>query len=158
MRRDHSDKDRLESAINSAYQSIGNASLESSPWLVQIIVIWMSGYLEVVCRNVLRNYITSRAHEDIVNYVNDDLDKFTNPKLSKIYLLFCRFNNVKADVLKKFIEDNEEIKNSIDSVVNLRNQVAHGRDITTTLGQVRPYFEDIKKFARKIEEVFPPKH
>ena len=45
------------------------------------------------------------------------------------------------------------IGESVNSIVSIRHQIAHGRSANISIGRVTQYFEDAKKLARKMENL-----
>lgn len=100
---------------------------------------------------ILIDYIEGRSSREIVNYITKRLDRFTNPKYSAIAQLVGLFNR---DWAKKLENDfDSRYKTTINSVVNLRNQLAHGENTPVSLPQIREYYADVKRFVALLHDV-----
>ena len=143
---------RLENAINSARDEARNLSDENQARLAQLMTVWASGYLEATCRDVLRTYADRRADSSVVRFVSRNLDRFNSPKMGNIIGLVRSFDEGRATELERFVEG--RIKESVNSLVGVRNQIAHGRSTDITVGRIVQQFEDAKKLAGKLEDLF----
>ena len=142
----------LENTISSARDEARNLSEGGRSWLAQLMTVWASGYLEATCRDVLRTYAEQRAEPSVARFVSRNLDRFSSPKMENILTLVRSFDKNRADDLEEFADGS--VKESVNSIVGLRNQIAHGRPTNVSVGRISQYFEDAKKFARKLETLF----
>lgn len=142
----------LENAINSARNEAGDLSDQNQARLAQLMTVWASGYLEATCRDVLRTYAEQRSDSSVTRFVSRNLDRFSSPRMENIVTLVRSFDKDRADELEKFAEGS--IKESVNSMVGLRNQIAHGRPTGITVGRIARQFEDAKKLAGKLEDLF----
>ena len=146
------DVQTLETSIDSAYREALELSDENQSRLAQLMTIWVSCYLEVICRDVLVTYAEKKSDESIAKFVDKNLQRMRSPKTGAILDLVGSFDKDRANRLKKFSEG--RIKESVDSVVNLRNQIAHGRSMNATIATVKAQFDDSRKLAEKLKELF----
>ena len=86
---------------------------------------------------------------NIQNYVTKQLSNFQNPPSGKISDLVGSFNQEWKRELNDTIEG--EIKDSIDSIVNIRNKVAHGEDLGITLSTIKNYYKNAVKLIIFLE-------
>jgi len=147
------DAKRLERAIDSARnEARTEIPDENRAWLAQIMTVWASGYLESVCRNELSAYASRKGgHPHVVNFVVKYINNFRNPNMGKILDLIRRFDSDLATQLEAHVDD--RIQESVNSIVGLRNLVAHGRQSTVTIARISEHFDNARKFARKLKEV-----
>ena len=147
------DSKRLETAIDSARDEAASSRLseENKAWLAQLMTVWASGYLEASCRYAVLAYTERRAHPTVVNFVSQSLNRFQNPKMENILTLVRGLDSNIADDLSKYADDS--IKESVNSIVGIRHQIAHGRSANISVGRITQYFEDAKKLARKMEDL-----
>ena len=146
------DSHLLENAINSARNEARDLSDENQARLAQLMTVWASGYLEATCRDVLRTYAEQRAEPSVARFVSLNLDRFSSPKMGNIIDLVRSFDKNRADELEKFADDG--VKESVNSIVGLRNNIAHGRPTDVSVGRIVQYFEDAKKLAGKLKDLF----
>ena len=142
----------LEIAIDSTYEAALGFSDENRSRLAQLMTIWVSGYLEVTCRDVLLTYTERRSDEAVVRFVGKQLQRTRSPNTEEILNLVRSFDEDRFIELKEFVRG--RIKESVDSVVHLRNQIAHGRSMDATIETVKAQFEDSRQLAGKLKELF----
>ena len=147
------DSKRLETAIESARNDAVSSQLSEANRvrLAQIMTIWASGYLEAMCRAAVLEYTRKRAQPKVVHFVSQSLDRLPNPSMDNILNLVRRLDSEVASDLDSFVDDS--IKESVNSIVGLRNRIAHGRFANISIGQITEYFDNARKFARKMEEL-----
>lgn len=142
----------LEIAIDSTYEAALEFSDENQSRLAQLMTIWISGYLEVTCRDVLLTYTEGKSDESVARFVSQNLQRMRSPNTEEILRLVRSFDENRANELKEFFQG--RIKESIDSVVHLRHQIAHGRSMNATIETVKTQFDDSKQLAEKLKELF----
>ena len=142
----------LETSIDSTYQEALELADENQFRLAQLMTIWVSGYLEVTCRDVLLTYTERKSDEAVARFVGQNLQRMRGPNTEEIFKLVRSFDKDRANELKEFFQG--RIKESVDGVVALRNQIAHGGPANTTIANVKTQFEDSKRLAGKLKELF----
>ncbi len=146
------DSDRLEAAIISAREEASELSIANQSRLAQLMTVWVSGYLEATCREVLRAYARNRADPQVYRFVSRNLERFANPNMQRIVDLVGSFDRDAARKLEEFADGS--IRDSVDGVVAQRHNIAHGRPSGTTIANVARQFEDAKKLAGKLKSLF----
>lgn len=153
------DAQTLESAIDSTYKEALRLADENQfradenqSRLVQLMTIWVSGYLEVTCRDVLLTYTERNSDEAVARFVSQNLQRMRSPNAEQILNLVRSFDEDRAKELKEFFHG--RIKESVDGVVALRNKIAHGGTADTTIANVKTQFDDSKQLAAKLKELF----
>ena len=146
------DSHRLEEAIGAARVEAGELSIENQSRLAQLMTIWGSGYLEAKCREILRRYVERHANPTVRRFVSQNLERFNNPKADKIFDLVRSFDKNKANQLEDFARGS--ISESVNGMIAQRHRIAHGRSTDTTVMRICQQFDDVKKFANKLENLF----
>ena len=147
------DSQTLEFTIESTSKDARSLSDENQSKLAQLMTVWISGYLEVTCRDVLLTYVEKTSDEGVARFVAQRLRRIRSPNVDEILKLVASFDKDRANELEKFIT-RKSIKESVDSVVALRNKIAHGTSVDTTIANVKNQFEDSKRLAGKLKELF----
>lgn len=106
------------------------------------LCVLVSGYLEESIQTIYREYSRSKSAPNVANYVESRLKGFQNPKIGKILGLTASFNKEWEQALENTI--NDEIKHAVDSIVNIRNKVAHGKDVGITPSRLGHYYKRAK--------------
>ncbi len=147
----HKHEKRLDSVFQRA---AAVADLEIRADLAKHLCVLVSGYLETSVYELLMHYTKLRSSEQVLSYVDSQLEWFMNAKTGKILDLFGSFNADWRQRLEAFIVD--EKKAAIDSTVDLRNQIAHGEWTGITLVRVQKYYASIKSVVREMEDICDP--
>lgn len=83
-------------------------------------------------------------------YVGSQLKWVQNPKAQVLLDLAGSFDATWQSKLATFIESNGR-KDAIDSIMNNRHLIAHGRDSAITIAQVDRHFRKIVEVLEEIE-------
>lgn len=138
--------------LNILYKRVKDFDEDSeiqSHW-VKYLCILSSGHIENSVRYIYGQYAENKSHENIANYINNNLRKFQNPTTEKIIKLTSAFSKEWGEELKKFIT--LEMETSINSIVGNRNNIAHGQSVTITYSSMKRYWENTIKVLEFIEE------
>lgn len=135
----HSQVMRLESLFKQTIECTDNLEMQSH-WAKYLCVL-TSGLLENAVKEYFVSFTKNRSHPYVINYVTNNLSGFTNPNTEKILTLAGSFNAQWRGDLKKYIEG--ERKDAINTIVNNRNNIAHGRHVGLTLDAMNNYFKKV---------------
>lgn len=103
--------------------------------------ILVAGFLENAISIVYTDFVSSAASDHVIQYSQYHLDRIQNPKSKKFMDTASLFKKEWGDGLKQYFEEHPECKEAIDSIMNTRNQVAHGRQTSISVHRVRDYLE-----------------
>ena len=122
-----------------------------------------SGYVELSVKTILRQYMESIIEQEVfdseqhvVSFVKIQLDRVLdpeqglNPRRKRILSVLSNFNEEWRKSIEHEIEG--ELGNSLDSIVNNRNKITHGKDVTLTLNELRSYFCNAQKVLKLVNE------
>ena len=90
----------------------------------------------------------------VVRFVESRLGRFQNANAKKIAQLVGSFSQPWKRELEDFYEEGG--KEAIDSVVALRNQIAHGTPVGLTYSRIKDYYEQIMAVIDHIGDRFCP--
>jgi hypothetical protein len=122
--------------------------------LTKHLCVLTAGFLEVTCREILSKYASKRCSPEISRFVRSILSDFHNPKVGKIQELLSEFDATKADHWISNLSDEEA--DAVDSIVNNRHQIAHGRSVGLSFTVFARYHFHAAKAVAAIENEFPP--
>ena len=108
----------------------------------------MSGFLEQALVELLLEHTRSWAAKSVHQYTEATLRRFTNAKTQKVIDLLGSFQIDWRKNLEAFLID--ERKAALDSIVDLRNTIAHGRSVGVTLNRVRTYYIAIQEVIDRV--------
>lgn len=66
-------------------------------------------------------------------------------KAKKICEILDTFSNDWKNLLEQELSENSQLKSSLDSLITLRNDIAHGQNGVASVSNVKQYFNDAKK-------------
>ena len=138
---------RLDHLFTKFDQLTGDAEIMAH-WSRYLCVL-LSGYLENAIRIIFREYTRGKSAPNVYNYVEHKLNEFQNPKMGRIMDLTASFNTHWFRELEESTDN--EMKDVINSIVNIRNQVVHGQDAGITPATLRNYYREAQKFVQQLE-------
>jgi hypothetical protein len=132
----------------------GVADDELRAELTKYLCVLSSGLVEIACRDILDRYATKRSSPTIRRFVASRLSDFQNPKVGKICELLGGFDPTLATTWREALSD--EQADAIDSIVNNRNQIAHGRSIGLSFDLWNRYYKSALQVLTSMELHFTP--
>jgi hypothetical protein len=114
------------------------------------LCVLTSGFLETAIRRIYSKYAQDRSHAHVSRYVAKKLDRFTNPKMGRIIELTGLFNKEWAGELQQNTVG--ELKDAVDSVVDIRHHIAHGRDTNISYVRMRKYYDSVVRVVNLLEQ------
>ena len=107
------------------------------------LCILAAGYIEHALREVYLDFTDAAASRPVARFAAARLNSLSNPKSNRFIETAQGFNPVWADELTEYLnQDSERRKNSIDSIMNNRNELAHGRNTSISVARVAAYLDD----------------
>ncbi len=138
---------RLDNLFKQIATFSGDVELQSH-WARYLCVL-VSGFLEVSIRAIYGQYARNKASHYVANFVESELKGFQNPKMEKILELTKSFSPTWADELK--IVTDGELKDAVDSIVAVRNNIAHGQNVGITYTTIKNYYQNVVKVIEMLE-------
>lgn len=141
--------DRIK--LNYLYEEIGkfNGDPEILSHLTKYLCILSNGYIEETIRTIYGQYAVKTSHPHVASYVNRNLRSFQNAKSEKIIQLTYSFSNTWGHDLTMFMT--EEMTAGIDSIVEIKNSLAHGGNIGITYRDLKNYWDNAIKVLDYLE-------
>lgn len=110
-------------------------------YLVAYSVIKTCGTIEIVYKDIIYSHLIKNANNEAISYFSKNIkDSSSNPKTSKISSLLEQINPVWKDSFESQLKNSTD-KGHLNSLVELRNQLAHGNSITSSIDDVIRYFD-----------------
>lgn len=124
-----------------------------NPFLISYAVMKSCGIIEVVFKSIVADTISVGASEAAKSYFEKNIrDSSSNPSTGNIQRLLQDLNTSWAQAFETQVKGKEE-KGSLSSLVLLRNDFAHGRSVTASIGNVKKYFEHAKTVILWLEKI-----
>ena len=120
-----------------------------SEWSKYLCIL-VSGFIEESLRVLLEKYCENKASANIQKFVGNQIDDITNCKTEKIKRILLEFSSDWANEFTNKI--NDQIKTSIDNVVENRHKIAHGKSIGMSYHNILSYYNNVKKAVEILEE------
>jgi len=152
----HGERDKIEYKIDFIFSKCDEPNFEDDELkaeLAKYLCVLSSGFIEACCRDIVKRYVSGKAHPKIVDYVVWTVDRFRNPKANRVLDLIGGFDKDGMDALRDNLD--ESVKDGVDSIVDNRNRIAHGRDVNVTIHRFREYHGRVCTFIKELERHFP---
>jgi hypothetical protein len=146
---------RLERRIENVLENAPRAPEEVRSDLLKLAAVLSAGYVELACQEIFGRYSAARASEEVGSFVAGQLKRFQNMTPTRVCDLASMFSPAGGEAVRAHMED--RIEASLESLVTLRNNIAHGRDMAVGHAILRQYFADVSRLVRFLQERFPGK-
>ena len=143
-----------ENELNRIQTWIISNSLDSNVrYLTAYAVIKASGTIEQALKQMLFDILTSGCTEEAKTYFTKQILKASfNPSPKKIINLLPNMSSNWQNSFKDRIDSTPE-KAQLQSLVDLRNAMSHGNDITTSISDVITYYNSGKWILAQLYDV-----
>ena len=117
------------------------------------LVILVAGWMEQSAFELAREICRRDASGPVLSFSLSHLDRTRNARLDEMLAIVGRFDKGWRDQLDGFITS--EKRDAVNSIVGLRNQVAHGKPWTqnASVARVSNYFESCRTVIYRIADI-----
>jgi hypothetical protein len=143
---------RLDAAFGRMPSSSAEPELQAD--FAKYLCVLVSGFFENAIVALILDYVERRSAPEIMTYVERQLSRWTNPNAEKIATLFGAFRPEWKDSLDSFLVDQR--RDSVNSLVALRHQIAHGASVGTSLSQIKSYYTVIIEVLNHLSNLVDP--
>ena len=126
---------------------------EIKSMLTQYLCIRISGLLETFIKSRISDYAQGRVPKEVNRYISGKIKDITNLKCTKLKDVLDSFSNEWSDDFSNYIEEHEQQKNSSDSLVTNRHNIAHGQTGSMSFNNLEQYYEDTKAIITKLDTI-----
>ena len=142
-------QNRIDSLEAKAKSDPVRSDVELQAQLARFLCVLSSGLIEQATVLLLDAYARRRSGTQVASYVSSQLSRLQNTKFDDILTLLGRFDSTWREY---FISNTPpEQKDAIDSIVNNRNQIAHGGQVGISLGTFSEYYRNLKLFIISLD-------
>ena len=134
-------KARLEQVFN-RYEHLPVLPPDIRLHWVKYLVILTSGFVESSIAYIYGDYAQDKATPRLQRYIASRLDSPGNMSWDRLSRLVQSFGTDWIDELNQH-PDRLQLKSALDSIISNRNNIAHGENIATTIGQLRSYYDSV---------------
>ena len=107
-------------------------SIELQSHWAKYLCVLVSGYLEQSIREIMVEYASNKSSQIITRYIDNSWPNSRNMSYGNILDILQKFESGWHEVFEKWINDKEERKGDINSLISWRNDISHGKESNTT--------------------------
>ena len=119
------------------------------------LCVVVAGFLETGLQTLYTEFAENSASEHVAHYVRGRLERVTNPNARRFVEVARSFNRRWGEQLEEYLDletDRGSRKNALDSIMNNRNQIAHGGAVRISVSLVRDYLDLVVQVLEFIED------
>ncbi len=125
-------------------------SIEIQSHWAKYLCVYAAGFIENAVKEIFTDYVRKTASTPVGNYAGSVLQKMQNPKMNIIIQIARSFKKSWGDNIEAFAgEDNSG--DAIDSVMQNRHLIAHGKDSGITVARLSQYLNKSLELLEYIE-------
>lgn len=110
-------------------------------YLISYSVVRACGIIETIVKKIIFDYLSIGANQEAINYFEKQIiESPWNPSCGKIQKLLDIINSNWSQQFQATTKGTKQ-KSDLNSLVNLRNDFAHGQKITASIDNIIDYFE-----------------
>lgn len=134
---------RLRNRLDATFARVptSTADIETQADFAKYLCVLVSGFLENAIVAMVLDMAQRRSADSVAQFVERQLDYWTNPTSDKIIKLLGQFDAQWRIALEVYLV--EERKEAVNSLVALRHKIAHGESVGTSLSQVKEYYTTV---------------
>ena len=133
---------------------IDTRELELRSDFAKYLCVLLSGYCEKAIQELAMACCRRMAGGPVLNFALARLDWSSNAHSETVLKLVSAFDASWGDDLQAFLTP--ERKEALNSVVGLRNVIAHGGHVTVSYAQIREYRDQVEEVIDHLCGVFDP--
>ena len=145
--------------LDSTFERIGAIPLEEAELRSdgsRYLCVLVSGFLEKSVVALILSYVARVSHPRITSLTESKLKNTTNLKSEKLSQLIGSIDSKWGQALREFLED--DAKAAIDSVVDLRHQIAHGAHTGVSYINIQEYYRQVCRVVEFLTQMLVVQH
>ena len=112
-----------------------------------------AGFLENGLQKIYSSFAERKASDLVARYVSDRLATVSNPNAQRFVEVAGAFSTSWREELEAYLNaDVASRKDALDSIMNNRNQISHGKTVGITVHRVRDYLDRCVEVLEFIED------
>jgi hypothetical protein len=140
---------RIDSLETKAKSDPVKFDIELQSQLARFLCVLASGLIELAVIQTLAAYSRRLSHPNVSRYVSASVGRLRNAKFEDILIVLGHFSPAWRDHFEATTPP--EVKDAVDSIVNNRNQIAHGAQTGISLGTFEEYYKRAKSFIADLD-------
>ncbi len=126
---------------------------EIKSMLTKFLCVRTSGLLENYIKARIGDYTQSRVPKEVNRYISQKFKDITNLKCNRLKDVLDSFSNKWSEEFHTYLEEHEQQKNSIESLITNRHNIAHGQNAGMSFSNLEQYYADVKAVITKLETI-----
>jgi hypothetical protein len=126
-------------------------------YLNKYSIIKACGTIEVAYKSIISDYCIRRAKKQVKEFINQTIrESSSNPSYSNICSTLKKFDAAWHSKFKSKLDTHPEkskIMSSLESLVEARNDFAHGGNPTLTITDINAYYKNSLKLIEILDEI-----
>src|SRR5438128_11059911 len=147
---------RLKQVLDATFQRAANLSgdpeLQSD--FARYLCVLVSGFLEKAVSELILEHTRRHAGPSVQRFVESRGRRLTNVNAQRLQETLGMFKTEWRDDLKRFLVD--ERKDAVNSIVALRNTIAHGQSVGVTFVRVKEYYRLVQSVVDRVADLCAP--
>jgi|GEM_PF-649188 len=127
-------------------------SLELQGHWGKYICVLAAGFLENAIGEVYIPLVSSSSSPAVSNFTQQVLERIQNPKSSKFIEIARSFKKEWGEELDNFLNTDSDLKDAIDSIMRTRHLIAHGKNASVSVVNVKEHLERSVQVIEFIEK------
>jgi hypothetical protein len=99
------------------------------------------GLLEKLVRKIFEDFAACNARPEVASYVGQRIKRYSDVGSAELVAFVSAFSTEWGERLRLFLDG--EHGDALDSLKNVRNNVAHGENVGISLGSVDRYYQSV---------------
>jgi len=120
-----------------------------SHW-AKYVCILISGFLENAIHLIYAEYIKNGSNENVRRFAIRQIERIQNPRANRFIEVTGFFNEDWGIKLQQYLDDDGR-KEAINTVIDNRHLIAHGKSSNISLAPLSDYFKKIIKVCEYLE-------
>lgn len=122
--------------------------------LAKYVCIRISGYLENTIKLLIEKYHDKSCAKPTQNFIEFSFEKVTNLDKEKMSKILKSFSSDWEENFTSLM--NDKYFSSLDSIIHLRNNIAHGKSMSVaglTIERINEHYENLKEIVKILNQV-----
>lgn len=127
--------------------------VEVKSYLVKLLCVRTAGLLEVFLKTRISEYSKGKVPNEINRFLTLKFKDITNLKSSRFEDVLTSFSVVWGDKFRGYLNDHEQERTSLDSVIAQRHNIAHGQPSNIGSASMVQYYTDVKSIVLFLDTI-----
>ena len=145
-------RQRLDATFKRVNLTPADTELQSD--FSRYLCVLVSGYVETAVTELILEHSRNNSSPTIQMYVESRTQRLTNLNCERLEQLLGQFNPDWRAAIASILVD--EKKDALNSVVSLRNKIAHGGSVGVTYQRISEYYNQIKPIIDLVADLCVP--